>query len=618
MPDPTLSTDPDQVRPGPEAEARPSAGAAPAPEPPRATGGVEAARRSLEHLDSLTTLTFKGATNLNDLLRLASRSCRKLVDASVARIWVARRNGRRLVARDFPEDGNGAPIERRQARDEGLAGWAVTRGEALRLGPGDPRPALQGEVPPFTSAIVLPLLRRGDVFGAVECLDKRGGGAFDDADFDRLEAAAEHVAFALDNALLYDETERRALEKDVLLEVSKTLSAPLDFDEVIEAIFTSLRQVVRYDAAAIYLVNPRTLALELVRELGYPTGSEHAFDLQVGQGIVGWVAKNGQPLIVPDVARDPRYVAARPSTRSEVAAPLLVEGRTIGVFNLESDQDDAYHDGHLELLAVFAAQAAVAVERARLTRELLERRRLEKELAIAREIQLSFLPKRPPQIPGFDVAGETRSHDEVGGDYYDFVSMSDTRIGLAIADVSGKGIPAALIMAGFRMSLLAEVRNEFAIRAVMRKVNSLLHESTDRDKFVTAFYGVLDFKNRVLTFSNAGHNPPILRRADGALVYLEEGGVALGVLPDARYEERPIAVRPGDLIVFYTDGITETESPTGELFGNRRLEQAMERLAAKSASEILEGLVSEVTAWAGERGVSDDLTLIVLKARPES
>ena len=503
------------------------------------------------------------------------------------------------------------------ARGEGLAGWAVAHGEALRLGPGDPRPELRGEVPPFRSALVVPLFRRGEVLGAIECLDKRGGGAFSDADFERLELASEQVAFALDNALLFDETERRALEKDVLLEVTKTLSASLDLDEVIEAMFRALRQVVHFDAAAIYLVNRSTLALELVAEVGYPQGSERAFDLQVGQGIVGWVAKTGQPVIVPDVTSDPRYVAARSSTRSEVASPLLLERRTIGVFNLESDQDDAYHDGHLALLSVFASQAAVAIERARLTRELLERRRLEKELAIAREIQLSFLPKRPPQIPGFDVAGESRTHDEVGGDYYDFVPVAETRVGLAIADVSGKGIPAALIMAGFRMSLLAEIRNEFAIRAVMRKVNSLLHESTDRDKFVTAFYGVLDFKNKVLIFSNAGHNPPILRRADGRFEYLEEGGVALGVLPDARYDERPIALRPGDLLVLYTDGITETEAPSGEQFGTRRLEQAMEHVREKTASEIVEGLVSEVTRWAGEKGVSDDLTLIVLKAQPE-
>src|SRR5258705_570420 len=152
-------------------------------------------------------------------------------------------------------------------------------------------------------------------------------------------------------------------------------------------------------------------------------------------------------------------------------------------------------------------------------------------------------------------------------------------------------------MAGFRMSLLAEIRNEFALRAVMRKVNSLVFESTDRHKFVTAFYGLLDFRNRVLTFSNAGHNPPILLRADGSIVNLVDGGVALGVLAEAHYEERPIAVRPGDVLVFYTDGVSEAVSPQGEQFGTKRIEESMAQRAAQSAKEILEGLVGDVLEW---------------------
>ncbi len=560
---------------------------------------------------------FHAATNFNELLQAASRHCRRLVDGESVRVWVVRSAGRRLVAREFPEGGGRPPVEVRLARGEGLAGWVIARGQPLRLAPGDPRPELKGEVPPFQAALVLPLFRRGESFGAIECLNKRGGGPFSDADFDRLEVAAEHVAFALDNALLYQETERRALEKEVLLEVTKTISTPLEPDEVIAAIFKALHQVVNYDAAAIYLVNRDTQVLEMVSEVGYPEGSEDAFRLQVGQGIVGWVAKTGDALIVPDVRRDSRYVAARPATRSEVAAPLVVEGRTLGVFNLESDLEDTYHEGHLEILSAFASQAAVAIERARFTRDLLEQRRLEKELAIAREIQLSFLPKSAPEVPGFEVAGIMRPHDEVGGDYFDFIPVSDNRLGLAIADVSGKGIPAALIMAGFRMSLLAEIRNEFAIRAVMRKVNSLLHESTDRDKFVTAFYGVLDHKNRVLIFSNAGHNPPILLRQGGKIEYLIEGGVALGVLPEAHYEERPVAIRPGDVLVMYTDGVSEADSPGGEQFGRRRLEAAVARRASLSSQEIVEGVVADVLDFTGERGQNDDLTLVVLKARPE-
>jgi len=320
-------------------------------------------------------------------------------------------------------------------------------------------------------------------------------------------------------------------------------------------------------------------------------------------------------VIVPDVRHDVRYVAARATTRSELAAPLKVEGRTIGVFNLENDLEDFFHENHLELLTAFASHAAVAIERARLTRQLLERRRLEKELAIAREIQLSFLPKRAPIVPGYELAGTARPHNEVGGDYFDFIPVSDSRLGLAIADVSGKGIPAGLLMAGFRMSLLAEIRNDFAIRAVMRKVNTLLHESIERDKFVTAFYGVLDYKNRMLIFSNAGHNPPILARADGSIELLVEGGVALGVLPDAVYEERPIAIHERDVLLLYTDGATEAESPSGEQFGQWRLEQLVSSLRERSADEILEAVVDEVLAWVAERGQNDDLTLMVVKGK---
>ena len=547
----------------------------------------------------------------SELLRAATRHCRRLVDAERVRIWVLRRGGRTLVTREYG-DGE-ASTEHRTGSAEGLAGWAITQRKAMRLGPGDARPALSGETPPFKAALVIPLFRRGEAFGVIECLDKRGGGAFSDADFDRLDVASEHVGFALDNALLVQETQRRALEKESLLELAKSVATPLDLDGVIEAIFKSLREVVSYDAAAIYLVNRSTLALGLVREIGYPQGSEEAFGLQVGQGIVGWVAKTGEPLIVPDVTQDSRYVSARIATRSELAAPLVVGGRTIGVFNLESDAADTYHTGHLDLVSAFAAQAAIAIERARLTRELLERRHLEKELAIARDIQLSFLPKSSPRIPGFDLAGAARPHDQVGGDYYDFIPASDTRMGLAIADVSGKGIPAALIMAGFRMSLLAEIRNEFTIRAVLRKVNSLLHESLEGNRFVTAFYGVLDIRNRVLIYSNGGHNPPLLRRANGTIEYLTEGGMALGVLSDSVYADCPVHLAPGDLIVMFTDGVSEAESPSGEQFGQLRIEECVEQLSGRSSQEIVDGLVHAVLDWTGERGPNDDLTLVVLR-----
>ncbi|NOT33984.1 MAG: SpoIIE family protein phosphatase [Candidatus Eisenbacteria bacterium] len=561
-----------------------------------------------------------GPSRLDSLLDTAARHCRRLVDCRLARVWLARRGGRRLVTQLRGEDG-AAVAELRLLRGESLAGRVLADPKVMRLAPSDPRPSDATRHADFRSALLVPLFRRGAAFAVIECLDRQGAAAaegFTDVDVERLGVASEAIAIALDHALLTEEIERRVHEKEVLLEITKTLSGPLDLDAVIAAIFESLREVVQYDAAAVYLVNRKTLAIERVSGVGFGTGAAEVFNLRVGVGLVGWVAKTGEAVIVPDVRADSRYVAERPSTRSEIAAPLVLRGKTIGVFNLESDSEDAYHEGHLELLTSFAAQAAVAIERAQLTRELVDQRRLERELAIAREIQESFLPKRAPQVTGFEFAGTALTHTQVGGDYYDFIRVSDGRLGLAIADVSGKGIPAAILMAGFRMSLLAEIRNDFAIRAVMRKVNSLLHESTDRDKFVTAFYSVLDLKNRVLIYSNAGHNPPILLRQNGEVELLTDGGVALGVLREAEYEDRPFPLRDGDVLVLYTDGVTEAEGPMGEQFGTTRLEHTIAALRERGAQEILDGIVRAVLDWCGERGQNDDLTLMVVKVRPQA
>jgi sigma-B regulation protein RsbU (phosphoserine phosphatase) len=321
-------------------------------------------------------------------------------------------------------------------------------------------------------------------------------------------------------------------------------------------------------------------------------------------------------VIVPDTQKDTRYVAARPSTMSEMACPIVSQGRIIGVFNLENDDLDAYHEGHLEFLKTFASQAAAAIERARLLDAALEARNLERELDIARGIQASFLPHSAPVVAGLDLAGVNLPYREVGGDYYDYIRIVEHQLGLAIGDVSGKGIAAALLMAAFRASLLAEIRNHYAIRRILQKVNRLLYESTEPGKFVTAFYGVLDAKNRVFTFSNAGHNPPLLLHADGRAEWLTEGGLPLGVLEDAQYEERPVPLALGDVLVLYTDGVTEATNASEEQYGVKRFETLVRRLADRPAETILDAVREDVESFTGERHLNDDLTMVVARIVP--
>jgi sigma-B regulation protein RsbU (phosphoserine phosphatase) len=216
-------------------------------------------------------------------------------------------------------------------------------------------------------------------------------------------------------------------------------------------------------------------------------------------------------------------------------------------------------------------------------------------------------------MTGLDIHGINLSYGEVGGDYYDFIPIVENQLGLAIGDVSGKGIAAALLMAAFRASLLAEIRNHYAIRRIFEKVNRLLYESTDTGKFVTAFYGVLDVKNRVFTFSNAGHNPPLLLRANGTAEWLTEGGLALGILSEATYEERPVALASGDMLVLYTDGVTEASNVTGEQYGVKRLEDLVRARASEPARALVEAIREEVEAFTGDRHLDDDLTLVVAR-----
>ncbi|HEV8479725.1 MAG TPA: SpoIIE family protein phosphatase [Candidatus Eisenbacteria bacterium] len=551
---------------------------------------------------------------LDELINACVAYVHALVRAERVRIWLYRHGGRRLLCREFAPTFTEGFREMYVAAGEGLPGRAATQGRVVILGSSSDSPEYKDEQPGWKSALVVPLERRGQILGVIECLDRAGGGTFSEVDARSLEAAAREFAVAIENAQLYFDVRRRAAERATLLRVARSLSQPLTLSATLEAILDGLRRLVTYDAGAIFLLSKDGSLVEAHLGRGYPETWHPGVELSIGQGIVGWVAKTGESIIVPDTSKDNRYVLARARTRSEMACPLIAEGKVMGVFNLESDRKDTYTEAHLEVLHAFASQAAAAIERARLLEEVEHRRQLERELAIARQIQISFLPKSDPVVPGFDVHGLNLPYSEVGGDYFDFIPIVENQLGVAISDVSGKGIPAALLMAAYRAMLLAEIRNQFALRTILAKVNTLLHESTDRGKFVTAFYGVLDSKNRIFTFSNAGHDPPILRRANGTVERLTEGGLALGVLPDSQYEERPTSLSPGDTILCYTDGVSEAAAPDGEQFGPERVVALLEEVHASSARDIVDALVRRVTAFTqGAEHLTDDLTVLCVK-----
>jgi serine phosphatase RsbU (regulator of sigma subunit) len=294
--------------------------------------------------------------------------------------------------------------------------------------------------------------------------------------------------------------------------------------------------------------------------------------------------------------------------------PIFSDDRLVGILNLERDARNAFLEADLDLVTAYAQHAGVAIERAQARAATLEQRHLKGELAVARRIQQTFLPKRSPDVRGFSIAGVNVPSEEVGGDYYDFLDIGGEKIGIAIADVVGKGIPAALIMAAFRASLIAEIRNHYTLHRIMHMVNQLLCEGNEDSRFVTAIYGILDTKNRIFTFCNAGHNPGILRRADGTIEMLHDGGTAMGIFRDSPFEERAFGLNKGDVILLYTDGVTEMIGRDGEMYDMQRLTDVLNHNAHRAPQDIIDAIRQSLAEYADPDAPVDDLTLVVIRA----
>jgi sigma-B regulation protein RsbU (phosphoserine phosphatase) len=410
----------------------------------------------------------------------------------------------------------------------------------------------------------------------------------------------------------------------MLHDITKKISRSLDLQEVLNLVMDTLDSLIPYDAAGIFVVKcddkdvvppgdePCVFKSEAVR--GYDIDELSDLHLKLGEGFIGSVAVSGKPIISPDVRQDPVYVNARDRTRSEMVAPIISNDEVIGVFDLESDQFNAYSEDDLDVLMMLASQVAIIIEKVMLHEQLIEKKRLEGQLEVARQVQLELLPARDPELIGFDISAYNFPTEEVSGDYYDWVRIYDDQIGVVIADVSGKGVPAAILMAFLRASLRAATHIGYSTHISMAKVNYLLWESIERNQFVTAFYGILDAQKRTLAYSNAGHNPPLLLNADGSSRFIEKGEQPLGMFRETRYHQYYLDFQPGDVLVLYTDGATEANSPTGEEFGRERLARAVQNVYDRPAREMIASLQMEILEWTDNVGSSDDVTFFIIKA----
>ena len=428
----------------------------------------------------------------------------------------------------------------------------------------------------------------------------------------------------MDNRLTQASTPDAALtvaEKlKLLLDITLKISRSADVEQVLTLVMDTLGSLLPYDAAGIYLIdatendeNPYVFRSREVR------GYEISFDLiepqlRLGEGFIGYVAQTGEPIICPDVSKDSRYFAARKRTRSEMVAPIISNDRVIGAFDLESDRLDAYHEDDLAMLQLLASQVAIILEKAELQEQAIEKKRIEAQLEIARQVQLELLPDNDPQLVNFDISAYIFPTEEVSGDYYDWVRIFEDQIGIVVADAVGKGIPAALLMSFLRASLRAGVQVGYAPHIAMSKVNNLLWDSTEDHQFITSIYGILDGTNRTFVFSNAGHNPPMLIKPDGDYRYVEYGDMPLGMFRDARYHQHFIRFEQGQVMVIYTDGITEAANAEGEEYGKDRFADSVLECIDLPAKQMIDHIRKGVADFTERKFLDDDGTLFILKA----
>jgi len=415
---------------------------------------------------------------------------------------------------------------------------------------------------------------------------------------------------------------RRRIESGALYQISRAMLEISSLETLLDHITTQAKDLLEAEGCTIALVDD--LAQELVFRFVKGESPEAEAQLQdlhlpLDVGVVGWVVRNREAVLVSDAASDPRFSEQADrltglTTVSLICAPLIVGDRAIGAIELVNKKRHPFSQSDLNLLSTLAGTVALAIEKAQLQEELKEQERLKRELEIAHSVQAQLLPKAMPRVPGYDFFGTSEPAHETGGDFYDLIPVGENQWGLVIADVADKGLGAALFMAICKSLLWATAREIISPQAALERLNDLILEVSESDLFVTVFYGVLDVAQGRLVYCVAGHNPPVFyQAAERKFTELRTPGMALGVRPGLTLQEASLSLAAGDLLLLYTDGVTEALNPQRELFGKERLRQVLAAQVNGSAQRTVKAILQAVREFAQGETQFDDITLLVVR-----
>ncbi len=411
---------------------------------------------------------------------------------------------------------------------------------------------------------------------------------------------------------------RLQAELGFLSQLCQVVASTAEFRQILDWIVEKTTSMLEAEEGSIKLLGnePAPPLHTMIRQRPRDTDP---LDFAISASVTGWMLTRGEPLASTDLLSDPRFPGLRNAqsrVRSILAVPLKVGNRMTGILAVTHRQPGRQWTPYdTQLLNIIATHSASVLENARLQEAEREKQRLEQELQVARTTQLALVPSAPMIFGPWEVNGRVIPARAVGGDYFDYYPLSKGRFALAIADVSGKGMPAALLMSNVQAALRAHATGQRAASEVMRRVNAQVARSTSQGKFVTMFYGEVDVARGTLAYTSAGHNPPLLRRPDGRVEELSEGGLLLGVVEDVEYQQGLAPFAPGDALLLYSDGVSEATDPRGDQFGEERLLELWRNCAATPAQQVLDRIVREVELFRGAASQSDDITALVVAPR---
>ena len=423
---------------------------------------------------------------------------------------------------------------------------------------------------------------------------------------------------------LREENEKLRLavnELSILNDIASSISSTQSVETIIDMIVMKCVKHLHAEEGTVSLLAKEEEEEKFFTMIRRQDLTHQRLPIHLDDQITGWMLRKQEPLLSNDVLEDTRFVLTKnvgTSIKSMLCVPLIVKGKLIGylaVFNKKGNQN--FEEKDRRLLIIIASQSAQIIENVRLYEEEKDYLILKEEMKVATRIQNNLLPEQNPEVPGYEIAALNVAAKEVGGDYYDFIDIGDHCLGFCIGDITGKGMPAALLMANLQASLRSQALINLETNVCIENINKLLYRNTDSSKFATLFYGVLDPINHNIQYCNAGHDHPLIIRENELYAQLGATGMLLGVVEDAAYTRNTCIINPNDVIVIYTDGITEAMNEDHKEFGLERTIDVVKRRSAESASMILEALYEEVKAHANKFQQSDDITIMVIKRVPE-